>query len=373
MKLTETQCFFILGIANWCIFLNHIPGNVVSLLTLRNLGFSGPVDLLVFAAGYSAAVTYGRMASERGLVVAATRVLGRALRLYGAYLVLFVAYVVIIAYVARRSGAPEITQEYNLLGIIDQPVQVLLHAMLLQVTPSHLDVLKLLMVLLAGFPLALWGLSRRPNLTLLTSIAIYLLAYQFGWNLAAFPDGVWRFNPFSWQLLLALGAWFAATDTDQMPGFRDTWLWILATTYVLFAALIMRAHDWPLAGLVPQFLVNLFTPKALEELTPYRIMHLIALLYLFTRAFPREWGGPNFRLLHPLLLCGEEWLPVFCTGVFLSFIAHFVLITGPNLVALQMTVSVAGLAAMTLVAYYVAWSRRQDRLRGRERMGCSGL
>jgi OpgC protein len=73
---------------------------------------------------------------------------------------------------------------------------------------------------------------------------------------------------------------------DQMPRFRDTWLWIPAMTYVLFAALIMWAHDWPLAGLAPQFLVDLFTAKALEELTPYRIVHPIALLYLFTRAFP---------------------------------------------------------------------------------------
>jgi OpgC protein len=89
-------------------------------------------------------------------------------------------------------------------------------------------------------------------------------------------------------------------------------------TYVLFAALIMWAHDWPLAGLAPQFLVDLFTAKALEELTPYRIVHLIALLCLFTRAFPREWREPDFRLLRPVLLCGEEWLPVFCTGVFLS-------------------------------------------------------
>ena len=106
MKFTEAQCFFLLGIANWCIFLNHVPSDMVSLLTLRKLGLSGPVDLLVFAAGYSAAVTYGTMVSERGLVVAATRVWGRALRLYGAYLVLFVAYVAVIAYVASRSSAP---------------------------------------------------------------------------------------------------------------------------------------------------------------------------------------------------------------------------------------------------------------------------
>jgi len=58
MKFMETQRFFILAIANWCIFLNHTPSNVVSLLTLRDLGFSGPVDLLVFAPGYSAALAW---------------------------------------------------------------------------------------------------------------------------------------------------------------------------------------------------------------------------------------------------------------------------------------------------------------------------
>ena len=30
-----------LGIANWFIFLDHIPNNVVSWITIRNYGFSG--------------------------------------------------------------------------------------------------------------------------------------------------------------------------------------------------------------------------------------------------------------------------------------------------------------------------------------------
>jgi hypothetical protein len=58
--------------------------------------------------------------------------------------------------------------------------------------------------------------------------------------------------------------------------------------------------------------------------------------------------------------CGEEWLPSFCSGVFLSFAAHLVLITGPNSVLMQIMVSVTGIAMMTTIAYYVSWSRRQD-------------
>ena len=51
---------------------------------------------------------------------------------------------------------------------------------------------------------------------------------------------------------------------------------------------------------------------------------------------------------------------MFCIGVFLSFAGHLILITGPNLVVIQIAVSMIGFAAMTAVAYYVAWSKRQD-------------
>jgi hypothetical protein len=61
-----------------------------------------------------------------------------------------------------------------------------------------------------------------------------------------------------------------------------------------------------------------------------------------------------------VIKCGEEWLAVFCVGVFLSFAAHLILITGANLVLMQIGVSLAGFAAMTAVAYYISWSKRQD-------------
>src|SRR5260370_41374384 len=81
---------FARGIAIWFLFLDHIPHNAVSLLTIRNFGFSGATDLFVFAAGYTAALLYGRMMLERGLVVAATRIFKRVWQLYATYVALFV-------------------------------------------------------------------------------------------------------------------------------------------------------------------------------------------------------------------------------------------------------------------------------------------
>ena len=41
------------GFANWAIYLDHIPNNVVNWVTQRNYGFSDAADLFVFISGYT--------------------------------------------------------------------------------------------------------------------------------------------------------------------------------------------------------------------------------------------------------------------------------------------------------------------------------
>ena len=52
----DLRISLLLGIANWFLFLDHIPHNAVSQLTLRNFGFSGATDLFVFVGGYAASI-----------------------------------------------------------------------------------------------------------------------------------------------------------------------------------------------------------------------------------------------------------------------------------------------------------------------------
>src|SRR5438034_854749 len=186
----------LLGIAAWFLFLDHIPHNAVSLLTMRNFGFSGSIDLFVFVGGYTAAILYGKMMLERGFVVSATRIFKRLWQLYAAYIDL-------IGYVARKSRAPELIGEFNVAGIVDHTIRTLIHGLLLQAKPLNLDVLQLFIVLMAIFPFVLFGMVRRPNVTMAGSIGLYLAARQFDWKLSSFPDGRWSLNPFSWQLLFA--------------------------------------------------------------------------------------------------------------------------------------------------------------------------
>src|ERR1700743_1436531 len=93
------------GVANWAIFLDHIPDNVVNWITTRNYGFSDAADLFVFISGYTASFVYARMMIERGFVVGATRLTKRVWQLYVAHIILFVIYIVAISYLARRFAA----------------------------------------------------------------------------------------------------------------------------------------------------------------------------------------------------------------------------------------------------------------------------
>lgn len=362
----DPRLSLLLGIAAWFLFLDHVPHNAVSALTMRNFGFSGATDLFVFVGGYIAAILYGQMMLERGYVVAATRIFRRVWQLYAAYVALFVIYINLIGYVARKTAAPEIIYEFNISGILGHTIRTLIYGLLLQAKPLNLDVLQLFIVLMAFFPIVLFGMMRRPNLTMVGSIALYLTAREFDWNLSSFPEGRWYFNPFSWQLLFVLGTWFALMGRRQMRAIRSlqeiSTLRIAALVYLLFALVITMAGKFPQLGgdLIPASVLDLFLPNDKENLAPYRVLHFLAMAFLFTLAVPRTWRGFQWPILQPVVKCGEEWLAVFCAGVFLSFAGHFVLITGPNSLAMHILVSIAGCSIMAAVAYYVSWSKRQD-------------
>lgn len=354
---------FLLGIATWFLFLDHVPHNAVSQLTMRNFGFSGATDLFVFVGGYIAAILYGKMMLERGLVVTATRIFKRLWQLYAAYVVLFVIYINLIGYVARSSGAPELIGEFNVTGIVDHTIRTLIHGLLLQAKPLNLDVLQLFITLMVIFPIVLQAMMRRPNIAMVASVGLYIAARTLDWNLPSFPDGRWYFNPFCWQLLFVLGAWFALIDTRQMQAVRAlqklSIVHLTAWLYLAFALAVTVAGKFPQsAGIMPGFLVDALLANDKENIAPYRVLHFLALALLFTYLVP-----PNrIRLpwLQPIIRCGHEWLAVFCAGVFLSFAGHLILITSPDSLLVHVLVSLAGVAIMTAVAYYVSWSKRQD-------------
>ena len=59
--------------------------------------------------------------------------------------------------------------------------------------------------------------------------------------------------------------------------------------------------------------------------------------------------------------CGQQSLEVFCTGIFLSFAAHFVLVEVSGVIWMQIVVSIVGISMMTALAYYRSWSKNADK------------
>ncbi|MCG6203606.1 OpgC domain-containing protein [Rhodopseudomonas sp. HC1] len=351
------------GVANWAIYLDHIPDNVVNWITTRNYGFSDAADLFVFISGYTASFVYAKMMLERGFIVGGTRLTKRVWQLYVAHIVLFVIYIVAIGYVAQRFSDPDIINEFNVAGLVDSPIETLKQGLLLKFKPVNLDVLPLYIVLMGLFPPVLWLMLRRPDAVMIASFALYFAARHFGWNLPGYPGGSWYFNPFCWQLLFVFGAWCALGGTMRSKSIINSraMLWF-CVAYMLFALVMTMAGRFPALGeLLPVWLNDAFNPNDKTNLAPYRFLHFAVLVVLVIRFVPKEWKGLEWPIFDPLIKCGQQSLAVFCVGVFLSFVAHFELLLSSGSLLVQIVVSVAGITLMTIVAYYITWSKQQDK------------
>src|SRR6266478_1162698 len=350
------------GLANWAIFLDHIPHEVLSWTTIKHYGFCDAADLFVFISGYTAALVFGRLMIERGYVAAASRLARRAFTLYAAHITVVMIYIAVIACVSREFHDPDDLNQFNVAVFLNTPFPEFVQALALRYRPVNLDVLPLYILLLAAFAPALWLIVRKPNLTLAGSIAVYLAGRHLGWNLAAVPSGVWYFNPFAWQLLFFLGAWTALGGARALqPMLATKTAFRLAIGYLFFAFVVTTAIQSPdLGGLVPHWILQPFDPNDKTNLAPYRVLHFIALAVVVTRFLPLDSPILQWRALAPLVQCGRKSLQVFCTGIVLSFCAHAAIELSLNALWIQIVVGAIGISLMTAVAYFRTWSKGRD-------------
>jgi hypothetical protein len=174
------------GLANWAIFLDHIPHEVLSWITTRNFGFSDAADLFVFISGYTAAFVFGRVMIDRGYPAAALRLAKRALQIYAAHILVVVVYIAIIAGVSREFHEPRDLNQFNVAVFISKPLGNSSRPWLCDTGPS---IWTLYILLLGTFAPALWLIIRKPTLTLVGSMIVYLAGRHFGWNLPTSPSG----------------------------------------------------------------------------------------------------------------------------------------------------------------------------------------
>jgi hypothetical protein len=345
------------GLALWLIFLDHIPENIVNWFTIRNYGFSDATEIFIFISGYTAAFVYGRTMHERGFVLASARILRRAWQIYVAHIFLFTIFMAEIAYVASTFDNPLYAEEMKILDFLKQPDITIFQALLLKFKPVNMDVLPLYIVLLLLFPPMLFLLLRSPNVALGGSAVVYALSWKLDWNLPAYPNGVWFFNPFAWQLLFVFGAWCALGGARRLAGvLRSRAVLAVAIVYLLFAFFITLT--WKFEGLdrfVPSRLTEWMYPIDKTNLDVLRFAHFLALAAVTVRFIPRDWPALKSPILRPAIVCGQHSLEIFCLGVFLAFAGQFVIAETSGGPLTQTAISLLGIIIMIATANLVSW------------------
>ena len=339
------------GIALWWIFLDHIPDNVGSWLTLRNYGFSDAAEMFMFISGMTCALAYGKARRCEGWSEVIRRSLRRGWDIYAAFLVLTLACAIMV-YLAGRD---HLADESNTRILLEHPGAALAHAAILQYRPVNTDILPMFVVYHVLFAPLLWLLLRLPNVTLGASLLLYALVHVFGWTVPAWPNNVWFFNPLAWQLLIVLGAWWVVGGKKLPPWATSRTVLVLAVLYLAFSLII--ALSWSiksLGPLVPQTLMNLLFPVDKSNLSPLRLLHFLALAILAKRllphASPHTWRGLMAPVMRGAMRCGESSLPIFCLGVLLSLASHLALLDISDGIAMQIALSLVGILIMIVAA-----------------------
>jgi len=351
------------GLALWLIFLDHIPSNSVSWVTIRNYGFSDATEIFVFISGFTAAFVYGKAMRESGFLIAGIRVLKRAWQIYVAHVFLFAIYLAEIAYIAQRFDNPLYTEEMGILDFLKQPDVTIMQALLLKFKPVNMDVLPLYIVLIASFAPVIWLMLRSPTLALALSGLLYCTMWWFDINFPAYPSGTWAFNPLAWQLLFVFGGWCALGGARRLDRWvHSPWVLALAIAYLLFSFGIAMTWHIPRLGIyVPSVVSELLYPIDKTNLDVLRIAHFLSLAVVTIWLVPREAAWLKSPWVKPLIVCGQNSLETFCLGVFLSFAGHFLFTEVSNRLAMHIAVSLAGIAIMVATANFISWYKRVER------------
>src|ERR1700712_3446147 len=226
---------FFRGLALWWIYTDHIPGDVLGELSLRNFAMCDATEVFVLLAGYGAGLSYGMGLGRNGYISTAADVIKRAWTLYIAHIFLFVLFTAQVTYSATALNRLNYLEETRLDVLGDDPYRSILEALLLRFQPSLLNILPLYVVLMAFFAATIW-LLRWPRLLFAVSFAIYLVVRVTSLNLAAWTGEGWFFDPFAWQFLFIIGVLLACAPM-RIP--TRHWLIDVGTVLVVAAGVIV--------------------------------------------------------------------------------------------------------------------------------------
>ena len=355
---------FFRGLALIFIFVDHIPENILSYFTIQAVEFFDAAEVFIFISGYTAALVYGQTLVSQGTLYATARVLGRAWQLYVAHIFLFVMFIAEVSYTVTTFNNPMYNDEMRVGDFLYEPHVAIVKALFLEFQPTFLDILPLYILLLVAFPAVLLGLRSRPLIVLVPSFMLYLIVQATNLSVPAYPEGhVWYFNPLAWQFVFIAGAALGFPWRHERRWSRWVRPVLPLAVSVVAAGFIIKL-SWTIHGIwdsFPGLLLKELWPVNKNNLSPIRVIPFFAAVAVVAIAVPANSSILRSRAARPLVLCGQQSLEIFCLGILLSALGHFVLSEYDSPISTQLLVNLAGILVMCLTAGMLDWYKTMGR------------
>ena len=362
---------FLRGFALLSIFINHIPGNVLEPLTLKNFGLSDSAELFVLLAGIASAFAYYPRFAAGETVASTGKVLRRAGTLYIAHLASTMAGLAIFSFGAVMLAHPELLEDINIPPFLADPPAGLVGFAAMTHQLGYHNILPMYVCLLLALP-AIMLLARIGQGVLLgASLGLYAMTQIFGLTLPNYPtEGGWFFNPFAWQLIYVIGFLLGLrilSGRVAVPYSRP--LWLAAGGYLVWA---LVHHRWNLYGTIPEipFLPHNFQINEKPWVAFPRLMHILSLAYFVGHSPLMGWLR-HLPRAEPLTLMGRHALPVFWLGTALSMAGQVVMVSATPGPAGQLAMLATGLALQVGLAAFLEATARPKPARLEARLPAS--
>lgn len=354
------------GLALIFIFWDHIPGNPLGLVTMRNFGLSDAAELFVFLAGFGAALSYGATLNSSGTLAACVRVLRRVGTLYIAHIFVLVLLMGVVFLTNSYVETRDFITEMHLEHFVAAPEQGLIDALTLRFKPNLLDPLPLYIALLLAFALVLPLLPHHPIMVLGLSGALYAATVHFNWNLPSQDGSGWFFNPLAWQFLFFIGAAMAMHGHRVAKISRHPLLLTTAAIVLLASAFLVWTwqdgirHD----AIVPTGLAQWLYPIDKTNLDPLRLIHFLAVAVIVRHLLPQGAWLMQAPFRHVRRL-GRHSLEIYCLGVVCAPLADIASTLAGGSAIAQIGSGVFGVISFYGVALALDWNRQLSGRAGR--------
>ena len=361
----DVRLDFFRGLSLFLIFIDHIPENILGNFTLRAFAFSDAAEVFIFISGFTAAQVYSRTGEVKGWAFGSAQILRRVWQLYIAHIAMFMVFMAEVSYSVQQFDNPLFNDELRVGDFLAEPHIAIGKALTLEFQPPFLDILPLYIVLLLFLPLVLFLLRRNLWLALIPSAALYIVVRITKMDLPAYPEGhSWFFNPLAWQFLFISGAVLGQSSARgvSLPALSRA---LMPVAIVVLGVAVVVRLSWTLSGLwdgFPTLLLKELWPVNKTDLSPIRLVPFLATVVLVAAWVRPDEPFMRTRLARPFVRAGAQSLEVFCLGIVLSALGHFILAEYASGWAMQIVVNFVGIGAMLMTAKMLDWYKAMDRV-----------